>query len=69
MHDGVDCGDGFHVSGLLVHYSSDNNAITTWFELDMLCVLIAPTAGGQYHWVSEFAPKSLQKLLSYLVGE
>ena len=29
----------------------------------------APTAGGQYHWVSEFAPSSLQKPLSYLVGE
>ena len=27
-----------------------------------------PTAGGQYHWVSEFAPESLQKGLSYLVG-
>lgn len=29
----------------------------------------APTAGGQYHWVSEFAPKSWQKSLSYLLGE
>lgn len=29
---------------------------------------MAPTAGGQYHWVSEFAPKSAQKHLSYLVG-
>ncbi|KAK0622073.1 amino acid/polyamine transporter I [Bombardia bombarda] len=29
---------------------------------------MAPTSGGQYHWVSEFAPASLQKLLSYLVG-
>lgn len=28
----------------------------------------APTSGGQYHWVSEFAPKRLQKFLSYLVG-
>ncbi|GJN66050.1 hypothetical protein PLICBS_000066 [Purpureocillium lilacinum] len=29
---------------------------------------IAPTAGGQYHWVSEFAPPRLQKFLSYLSG-
>ncbi|KAF4555281.1 Amino acid permease-like protein 13 [Elsinoe fawcettii] len=29
---------------------------------------IAPTAGGQYHWVSEFAPAEYQKLLSYIVG-
>ena len=29
---------------------------------------MAPTAGGQYHWVSEFAPPSVQKPLSYIVG-
>ena len=29
---------------------------------------IAPTAGGQYHWVSEFAPKKAQKILSYTSG-
>ncbi|KAK3323115.1 GABA permease [Cercophora scortea] len=29
---------------------------------------MAPTSGGQYHWVSEFAPASAQKFLSYLVG-
>ncbi|KAK4983107.1 hypothetical protein LTR50_007416 [Elasticomyces elasticus] len=29
---------------------------------------MAPTSGGQYHWVSEFAPRSYQKLLSYIVG-
>lgn len=29
----------------------------------------SPTAGGQYHWVSEFAPPGMQKILSYLTGE
>ncbi|EED24126.1 GABA permease, putative [Talaromyces stipitatus ATCC 10500] len=29
---------------------------------------MAPTSGGQYHWVSEFAPKSCQKFLSYVTG-
>ncbi|KAK4982738.1 hypothetical protein LTR50_007606 [Elasticomyces elasticus] len=29
---------------------------------------MAPTAGGQYHWVSEFAPRSMQKILSYCSG-
>lgn len=29
---------------------------------------MAPTAGGQYHWVSEFAPPNRQRLLSYLSG-
>jgi hypothetical protein len=28
----------------------------------------APTSGGQYHWVSEFAPASSQKFLSYITG-
>ncbi|KAH8788404.1 amino acid transporter [Diaporthe sp. PMI_573] len=29
---------------------------------------MAPTAGGQYHWVSEFSPKSIQKISSYASG-
>ncbi|EXJ56541.1 hypothetical protein A1O7_06885 [Cladophialophora yegresii CBS 114405] len=29
---------------------------------------MSPTAGGQYHWVSELAPPRIQKMLSYLVG-
>lgn len=29
---------------------------------------IAPTSGGQYHWVSEFAPKGVQRPLSYVSG-
>lgn len=29
---------------------------------------MAPTSGGQYHWVSEFAPEEYQKVLSYLSG-
>jgi amino acid transporter len=29
---------------------------------------MAPTSGGQYHWISEFAPRSCQRFLSYIVG-
>jgi amino acid permease len=29
---------------------------------------MAPTAGGQYHWVSEFAPPKYQKSMSYFIG-
>lgn len=29
---------------------------------------MAPTSGGQYHWVSEFAPRSIQKQVSYFIG-
>ncbi|EXJ73826.1 uncharacterized protein A1O5_03588 [Cladophialophora psammophila CBS 110553] len=29
---------------------------------------MAPTAGGQYHWVSEFAPPRAQKFISYFIG-
>lgn len=30
---------------------------------------LAPTTGGQYHWVSEFAPPGYQAFLSYVVGK
>ncbi|KAK6399016.1 hypothetical protein LTR65_000574 [Meristemomyces frigidus] len=33
-------------------------------EMASMC----PTAGGQYHWVSEFAPPKYQKGLSYVTG-
>ncbi|KAL8754835.1 MAG: hypothetical protein Q9199_004056 [Rusavskia elegans] len=29
---------------------------------------MAPRSGGQYHWVSEFAPPGVQKFLSFLTG-
>ena len=29
---------------------------------------MAPTSGGQYHWVSEFSPRKYQKFMSYVVG-
>ena len=29
---------------------------------------IAATSGGMYHWVSESAPSSYQKILSYVTG-
>lgn len=29
----------------------------------------SPTAGGQYHFVSEYAPPQYQKLLSYITGQ
>ncbi|KAF2828276.1 GABA-specific permease [Ophiobolus disseminans] len=31
-------------------------------------VSMAPSCGGQYHWVSELAPRKHQKFLSYVVG-
>ncbi|KAJ4983075.1 amino acid transporter [Stagonosporopsis vannaccii] len=48
--------------------------VITWlFVMAMIASLaemasMAPTAGGQYHWVSEFAPQAFQKSLSYIVG-
>ncbi|KAN0096808.1 amino acid permease [Hyaloscypha variabilis] len=29
---------------------------------------MAPTSGGQYHWVSEFAPRRFQRFMSYMTG-
>jgi choline transport protein len=51
-------GDGIHVSRLKVEGSQ---------KWSSNCAR-APTSGGQYHWVSEFAPKSIQRFLSYIVG-
>ncbi|KAF2198016.1 amino acid transporter [Delitschia confertaspora ATCC 74209] len=48
--------------------------IGTFFGFFAACISMAemasmaPTTGGQYHWVSEFAPHSVQKFLSYIVG-
>lgn len=48
--------------------------IITWlFMLALIASVaemasMAPNSGGQYHWVSEFAPASLQKPLSFSVG-
>lgn len=33
-------------------------------EMASMC----PTSGGQYHWVSEFAPPKYQRFLSYMTG-
>jgi hypothetical protein len=35
----------------------------------LLTVSRAPISGGQYHWVSEFAPPKYQKFLSYITGK
>lgn len=48
--------------------------IATFFGFGMAVVSMAemasmaPTAGGQYHWVSEFAAPSVQKFISYMTG-
>ena len=41
-----------------------------WFVMLSLAEMasMAPTSGGQYHWVSEFAPPNCQKFLSYVTG-
>lgn len=48
--------------------------VWTWFGFSSVMLSLAemasmaPTAGGQYHWVSEFSPPKFQKVLSYFVG-
>ena len=44
-------------------YSTDREVTLTSL------ILRSPTAGGQYHWVSEFSPPWCQKYLSYITGE
>jgi hypothetical protein len=40
-----------------------------WPRSRLMACARAPTSGGQYHWVSEFAPRSTQKVVSYVVGK
>ncbi|KAF1917448.1 amino acid permease-domain-containing protein [Ampelomyces quisqualis] len=48
--------------------------VWTWFGFSTVMLSLAemasmaPTAGGQYHWVSEFSPPRLQRPLSFFVG-
>ncbi|KAK4494302.1 hypothetical protein PRZ48_014600 [Zasmidium cellare] len=60
--------------------SNGGTAGAIWLNLAVCCFMftavlsmaemasIAPTAGGQYHWVSELAPPKHQKMLSYIIG-
>ncbi|KAF3050767.1 hypothetical protein E8E11_010036 [Didymella keratinophila] len=41
----------------------------TFVEMSLAeLALMAPTSGGQYHWISGFAPPQYQQFLSYVVG-
>ncbi|KAK5125220.1 hypothetical protein LTR85_000896 [Meristemomyces frigidus] len=50
--------------GLLIGTIGMTFVYASLAEMASMC----PTAGGQYHWVSEFAPPRFQKGLSYSVG-
>lgn len=50
--------------GFLVVWVGTLSVFTTLSEL----VSMAPTSGGQYHWVSMLAPSSARKFLGYLTG-
>lgn len=41
-------------------------ATSLWNRTDLSCR--APTAGGQYHWVSMLAPSSIRNFMSYIMG-
>ena len=65
LHNRCHC-QYFHIfkysrDGFDVRASSHNSR-------EKLIVNRSPTAGGQYHWVSEFSPRWCQKFLSYLTG-
>ncbi|PWY76979.1 GABA transporter [Aspergillus heteromorphus CBS 117.55] len=52
------------VYGFIVVWAGTISTLTTLAEM----VSMAPTSGGQYHWVSMMSPKRCQKYLSYLTG-
>lgn len=49
--------------------SSMYETFTSSYIFPKLDAFRAPTAGGQYHWVSMLAPPSMQRFLSYIIGE
>ncbi|OCK81437.1 amino acid transporter [Lepidopterella palustris CBS 459.81] len=57
-------GYGGSVYEFMLVWAGTAASFTTMGELASM----APTAGGQYHWVSMLAPKSSRKILSYIVG-
>ncbi|KAM0720175.1 hypothetical protein Q7P37_004311 [Cladosporium fusiforme] len=75
-------GNGWVLStiGLIAPLSNGGSAGAIWIYLIVIVGMVfstlsmaemasmAPTAGGQYHWVSEFAPKQHQQFLSYMTG-
>ncbi|KAI0457282.1 putative GABA permease [Xylaria acuta] len=50
--------------GFIVVWAGTLSVFATLSEL----VSMAPTSGGQYHWVSMLAPSSCRKFLGYLTG-
>lgn len=52
------------VYGFLFVWVGNLTVFSTLCEL----VSMAPTSGGQYHWVSMMAPRSCAKFLSYITG-
>ncbi|KAI1412054.1 amino acid transporter [Hypoxylon sp. FL1857] len=55
---------GPHGYGFIVVWAGTLSVFATLSEL----VSMAPTSGGQYHWVSMLAPPSCRKFLSYITG-
>ena len=52
------------IYSFLIVWFANFSVFSTMCEL----VSMAPTSGGQYHWVAMLAPRSCSKFLSYLTG-
>ncbi|KAK3671369.1 hypothetical protein LTR78_008830 [Recurvomyces mirabilis] len=61
------CGNGGSAGVLYTNLATWVGFIAVYASLGEMGSM-APTSGGQYHWVSEFAPRKHQKFLSYIVG-
>ncbi|KAF7194035.1 putative amino-acid permease C15C4.04c [Pseudocercospora fuligena] len=60
----IDGNTGGTITMYLVNFAAFTTITLSLAEMASM----APTAGGQYHWASEFAPPSMQKILSYISG-
>lgn len=52
------------IYGYIIVWLGNISVFTTLSELASM----APTSGGQYHWVAMLAPRSCSKFLSYITG-
>lgn len=56
------------IPGSAILYPSASSLVMHRINNSHVVGSMAPTSGGQYHWVSEFAPRRHQKQISYVMG-
>ncbi|KAL8709200.1 MAG: hypothetical protein Q9220_006080 [cf. Caloplaca sp. 1 TL-2023] len=64
LHGKISGGSAGLIYGYLFVWLGTIAVFTTMAELASM----APTTGGQYHWIAQLAPPSIRKFMSYIMG-